>query len=986
MENGFTRRGAVGMLKLIILFLAVVACLPSVARSQPVPMIVDTGGHTASIRAMDVSRNGRWLVTGSEDKTVRIWDVIQKHCLQMIPMTSPPGLQGTVFALDIAPDDRIVAVGGLMGGQPGDVAMGRVLLLSLPEGTCIATLEHAPSPVHAIAFSPDGRLLAAGSEDGIVRIWDMDQGTLVHSFHGHGGTVGCLAWIDASRLVSGGDDGRILVWGMDELAPIGTLSGHTGRVACLAVSPDGTMLVSGSHDGSVREWDLAAMQHVRQWSLQTASILSLSFRGDGKFVLATTGGLGLGSGRCMIVDPETARVKTLFSGHVQGVNEGLFVPGTSLVATAGEDQTVRLWDTQKGRLVHRFVGRGCRITEVGFGPGGDRIFWKIGPSVLRAPDNTTHAVRPETLEMRFQEGYLDVAAVSLPADVQGPFLNVGTRRLVRNVGADATRSLLEVYDHDQRRFMINRTYEDKREHTAASFTPDGRYVVSGGGRGALAMYRVQDGVKVRDFKGHTGGVTCLAVSPDGTRLVSGSLDQTVRLWNLATGELLATILYATNDEWIAWIPAGYYACSPSGESLLGCLLASENNNNHDILQVVPAETFARYLYQPDLVRATISQGRSAAALDRTALLPVTSEFLSRHRPPGIDLVSPADGAVLGSRQQELLVSLHARGDDPISCRLRVNGFGRDMPQPEAGWSGHLRVPVVLEPGENTVGCVCEGPHGARSSAEIQVHLPEDGNATRKMPGDLYYLGVGVERLGAFAHMDLPTSSDDVKMVARLFTTLRGRGYAKVHERLVSDDYGHPPTRAHIHDALAWLEQAGPRDTIIVMLAGQGVLDQDDRPVFLPRDTRPLGRHGYAWESVVDIDSLLVRLGKLKARTLVLCDVAHTGPLDMTRIMRRARALGVAVLSATRGWQKTAPAYASIPCSPLAYAVFKGIGPGLLADASGDGRVDLDELGAYVTREVQAIDRKLVPSLVVPVGYGQWMVADSGMGSRVTGRD
>jgi hypothetical protein len=578
--------------------------------------------------------------------------------------------------------------------------------------------------------------------------------------------------------------------------------------------------------------------------------------------------------------------------------------------------------------------------------------------------------------MRFQEGYVDIASVSMPADAQGPFLDVGTRRLVRNVGADITNSLLEVYDGDQRRFMINRSYEDKGEYEAASLTPDGRYVVSGGGRGALALYRVQDGHKVREFKGHAGGVTCLAVSPDGTRLVSGSLDQTVRLWNVHTGQLLTTVLYADNDEWIAWTPAGYYTCSPSGESLLGCLLGSENMDNRGMLQLVPAEVFGRYLYQPDLVRATISLGRLPAALDRIPLPRITDEFLKRHRPPAIDIVHPADGAPLVSGNQELLVSLQPRGEDPVSCSLRVNGWGRDMPLPESGRAAHMRVPVDLEPGENTMGCVCEGSHGTRSFSEIQVHVAHEGNATRSLPGNLYYLGVGVESLQFFATMDLPTASGDVNQVGRIFTALGGKGYARVFERLVSDEYGLPPTRARINESLAWLEHAGPRDTIVVMLAGQGVLDQDDRPVFLPRDARPLGQHGYAPQSVVDLDSLLARLGRLKARCLVLCDLVHTGPLDMTRVMRRARNQGVAMLSATRGRQKTAPTYATIPGSPLAYALFKGLGPGRLADASKDGRVTLGELGAYVTREVHALDSRLMPAWVVPVGHGDWTVVDA----------
>jgi hypothetical protein len=101
---------------------------------------------------------------------------------------------------------------------------------------------------------------------------------------------------------------------------------------------------------------------------------------------------------------------------------------------------------------------------------------------------------------------------------------------------------------------------------------------------------------------------------------------------------------------------------------------------------------------------------------------------------------------------------------------------------------------------------------------------------------------------------------------------------------------------------------------------------------------------------------------------------------MTRIMRRARDLGVAMLSATRGGQQTGSDYPGIPCSPFAYALFKGLGAGLFADTSRDGRVHISELGSYVRKEVQSMDRNLIPSLVLPVGYGDFVVVDSRGGS------
>src|SRR6056297_4015990 len=132
------------ILNVIAMCLLAAVVVPCSARARDgVCMIPDTGGHTAPIRAMDVSEDGRFLVTGSQDKTLRIWNLVRNRCLKMIPLPGKGGQQGAVFALDLAPDGRIVAVGGWMGKQPGDISMGKILLLTMPEGRLIRTLKHA---------------------------------------------------------------------------------------------------------------------------------------------------------------------------------------------------------------------------------------------------------------------------------------------------------------------------------------------------------------------------------------------------------------------------------------------------------------------------------------------------------------------------------------------------------------------------------------------------------------------------------------------------------------------------------------------------------------------------------------------------------------------------------------------------------------------------------------------------------------------------
>jgi WD40 repeat protein len=964
----------------ITLCLLVAGVVPCSAR-KGMDQIPDTGGHSAAIRAMDVSDDGRFLVTGSQDKTLRVWDLVRDRCVQTVLLPSEGGQQGAVFALDLVPDGRLAAVGGWMGDRPGALSMGQILLVTIPEGRLVKTLKHASSPVFSLAFSPDGRLLASGSGDGTVRIWNMDQGVLVHSFAGHEGAVRSLAWIDPRRLGSGGDDGRIVVWGLDAGGALGVLEGHTEQVACLAVSPQGTTLVSGGYDKSVREWDIPSMRFVRQLTVQEVPILSLAFHPAGSELLVTTGSMGEGNARCLVLSRDSGKMRTLFLEHDHGVDCGRFVPGTPLAATAGADRITYVWNTRTGKIVHRFAGSGRPIASVHFGGQGDRIFWTTEEAGSGVPGRDDALVRPGGVEFRFDEnGYPALLRAEIPPDAKGPLKEIGERRILRRVGAETAGSLLEVYEEDRCLLQILRNYEDGKEHVAASLTPDGNCVVSGGGYGSLAMYRIRDREKVLDFKGHTGAVTSLAISPDGTRLVSGSLDQTVRLWDLTTGALLVTVLATDDQQWVAWIPAGYIACSPSGDALLDCVLPREKDGIRETVSVVP---FGSYLYRPDIVGSILTREGGDSVMPGRNMPVLSPEFLDSHRPPEIEILSPMDGDVLESPRASLLFAITPRHGLPDLLRVRVNGR-RVITRDQKDLSpGRNNLPLTLAPGENTIGLVAVGEQGTRSEVEIRTTVSSDAGAGRSSLGDLYYLGVGVGDLKAFEAMNLPTPSTDVNMVGRIFKTFRGKGYVEVHTTLVSDDYGSPPTREHIDEALDQLEAVGAEDTVILMLVGQGVATHGGRTVLLPRDARPDGRDGYLTESVIEIGSLLERLAKLRARTLVLCDLAHAGPLDMTRVMRRARDLGVGMLSATRGGQRSGSEYPGIPCSPFAYALFKGLGAGLFADTFRDGRVHVRELAGYVQAEVQALDRTLVPSLVLPAGYGDFFLIDARSGPPVT---
>lgn len=262
MEQGVVR------LRLASMFVYLLFVCPALAWGQNIAHVLDTGGHTGIIWDMDVSADGRYLVSGSGDRSVRIWDLAQDTCVRVIPMTDVSGHQGKVFAVSLSPDGKTLAVGGWMGKTADDVAMGRIFLLDFPEGNLVGSVLGGSGPTYSLAFSPDGRFLAAGSDDGSVRIWDVRRRSLVYTLDGHTLPVRCLAFLGKEKLISGSDDGNLIVWATDTGTPLGVLSGHVGAVRCVAVSPDENVIVSGGYDRTVRLWDAVTLGTLRELATQ----------------------------------------------------------------------------------------------------------------------------------------------------------------------------------------------------------------------------------------------------------------------------------------------------------------------------------------------------------------------------------------------------------------------------------------------------------------------------------------------------------------------------------------------------------------------------------------------------------------------------------------------------------------------------------------------------------------------------------------------
>ena len=234
--------------------------------------------------------------------------------------------------------------------------------------------------------------------------------------------------------------------------------------------------------------------------------------------------------------------------HKDAVIASTFSPNGHLVATAGGQHfEIRVWDPFTGKTEMVLQGSGQTVAAAGVSSDGSRIAWGYDfhghplEWALRLPiaSGSSSVVAPEPVTRR--EGWVRSQK------------SHGSLSLEAVKGEDGALSVLNIEENGKPRLKpIIRTHENGYHHGAYGFSPDGQTIFSGGGLGFLEAYSTKDSGKIGDFVGHDGRIWEVALSPDGRYLVSASEDQTVRLWNAGTGELVVSIFQGDDKEWVIW--------------------------------------------------------------------------------------------------------------------------------------------------------------------------------------------------------------------------------------------------------------------------------------------------------------------------------------------------------------------------------------------------------------------------------------------------
>ena len=460
---------------------------------------------------------------------------------------------------------------------------------------------YGSSALCGLSFSPDGHEVAAAGcfgAGGTVTAWDVRTGEEVFGVAGSsfGSMLGVAFSPDGRRLAIVGTDGKGRVWDRSRQL-LATLVGHTGSVTAVAFSPDGARIATGAADGTARIWDAATGRQLLVLKGHTGRVLAVLFSHDGKRLL--TGGQD-GTDRIWDVSPggpSDAVTLVAHEGAPGGAESVAFSPDGERLATGGEGGA-KLWDARTGRQVWAVrgpLGLPLTVHEVAFSPDGKRI--------LLAADNTSSETSPlngavvaaasgSTLLRLAWNGFQG----PLPPHTGGAWSSNGEVIALGGIGQattwDArTGELLRVFQHSTDLTGLGQV-------ARVAFNPGGSRLFTAAWDGTVKVWNVASGQLVETVDAHNDQVNGVAVSPDGTRLVTGSSDGTAKMWALPSGRKLLTLTGHAGAVWdVAFSPDGREVAT-AGEDTTTRLWDAATG--HELLKLTgPTFALRRVAFSPD---------------------------------------------------------------------------------------------------------------------------------------------------------------------------------------------------------------------------------------------------------------------------------------------------------------------------------------------------------------------------------------------------
>ncbi|MEP0920051.1 NB-ARC domain-containing protein [Leptolyngbya sp. DQ-M1] len=322
-------------------------------------------GHTRLINDLVFDPDAQWLATASSDETIKLWDLRTGECVKTFL-----GHSNRVLSIAFLSDGQLLASGG------DDRS---VKLWDIQTGRCLRTFQGYTNAIYSMSLLPNRQVFATAHEDESIKLWNLETGGVFKVLRGHTNRVWCVAFANQSNrdfnyesqscrtqqarnlLASGSADYSVKLWDWKTGQCLKTLRGHANWIWSVVFSPSAAQLVSASYDRTLKLWDVQTGRCLKTFQEQSSASMSVLFSADGQQLLSSDY-----SGRVSQWDVQTGNRLHSWQAHEGRIFKIALHPTQFQCATGGDDQQIKLWDLQTGQCLQTLQGHQSAITDLRF--------------------------------------------------------------------------------------------------------------------------------------------------------------------------------------------------------------------------------------------------------------------------------------------------------------------------------------------------------------------------------------------------------------------------------------------------------------------------------------------------------------------------------------------------------------------------------------------------------------------------------------------